>query len=194
MVPQLRYKKIKRINTILSWLVYCLTLIAICTPYVPEFTYQVQHLFRNDSVYERNTAPLTYTSGPNRLSIPSIGVEQEIMEAVSIEEIHEKVWRRPNTSMPDIGGNTVLVAHRYASIGGYRSSTFYHLPKILPGDKIYVTWDKVKYTYEVLDTQVVDPQDLWVEEPTDASILTLYTCTPLWTSDKRFVVRAKLLP
>ncbi|MBP6912098.1 MAG: class E sortase [Candidatus Pacebacteria bacterium] len=127
------------------------------------------------------------------LVIPTLGISQEIIEADTIKTVHEKVWIRPQGSTPEEGSNTVLVAHRYATIGGNRSSTFYLLPDIAIGDRAYVRWNGKIYTYEVGGTQIVLPTAIEVEAPSLSPMLTLYTCTPLWKADKRFVATATLI-
>ena len=129
----------------------------------------------------------------NRIFIPEIGVNEEIIETDSIKNVHDKVWHRPDTGTPPLGGNTVMVAHRYANIGGDRASTFYDLPKLKPNDVVTIWWEGVEYKYSVFETEIVEPDNVGVEAPTQESILTLYTCTPLWSATHRYVVRAKLI-
>ncbi|QQR50304.1 class E sortase [Candidatus Nomurabacteria bacterium] len=183
----------RKVNTCVSYVIYAVAFYLVVYPYVPEATFAVKRVFANTAVYTSDNYAASFIGGPNRLIIPSIDLNQEIIEADSIKEIHENVWHRPNASTPPMGSNTVLIAHRYASIGGLRSSTFYHLPKLVPGSVIKVVWDHQIYTYEITSTEIVDPTRLDIESPTPGSELTLYTCTPLWTSSQRFVVHARLL-
>jgi sortase (surface protein transpeptidase) len=53
-------------------------------------------------------------------------------------------------------------------------------------------WKGVKYNYTVTRTSVEDPNDSDIESPTTDNILTIYTCYPLWTTDYRFAIQAKL--
>ena len=129
-------------------------------------------------------------SQKNHVVIKKIGVDTNILEGLNESVLNRGVWRLPYTSTPDKGGNTVLTAHRYLEKVGPR--TFYHLDKIEVGDKITVMWEGVEYQYDVISTQVVPSTAVEVEKPTLEPILTLYTCTPLWTSKDRIVVRAKL--
>lgn len=141
--------------------------------------------------------PLTYFANApedaNYLVIPSLGIERTIVEAKTIKEVHENVWRRPMGSTPPDGSNTILVAHRYATIGGNRASTFYSLPDIAIDADIYVRWEGSIYVYRVTKTDIVLPTQIEIEGPSETPILTLYTCTPLWKADKRFVVVAALI-
>jgi sortase A len=52
------------------------------------------------------------------------------------------------------------------------------------------------FTYEVRGTSIVEPQDLWVLDPTTEPALTLITCYPfryIGSAPQRFIVRAQLV-
>lgn len=124
------------------------------------------------------------------LQIPSIGVDVKIVEGDSDSSLDLGVWRRPDTGDPENGGNMVLTGHRFQYLPP-NNTTFYHLPKVEVGDEIIVYWDEIEYDYIVNETFVVEPDAVEIEEDSAYPMLTLYTCTPLWTADKRFVVRAE---
>jgi LPXTG-site transpeptidase (sortase) family protein len=127
----------------------------------------------------------------NLVVIPSIGVHSVIYEGDSIKTMDQGIWRRPKTSTPDKGGNTVLVGHRFLYTSGPR--TFYHLDKVTVGEMITLFWRGKRYVYQVDSSVVAGVSALEVEQPTAQPVLTLYTCTPLLTADKRLVVRAHLV-
>lgn len=127
----------------------------------------------------------------NVLVIPQIGVDSLIVEGSGPEMLDQGLWRRPHTSTPDKGGNTVITGHRFMYTTGPK--TLYRLDRIRTGDKFFVFWGGKEYDYEVTDVFVVDPGQVEIEEPTPEPILTLYTCTPLWTASQRLVVRARLI-
>ncbi len=190
MISQLQ--KLKIANNILSIIVIIFAVYLIFFPYWPRISHA---LFPTaEIIVPRENAPTISSlfgdvSG-NWLLIPSIGVRREIIESDTIKTVHENIWRRPLGSSPEKGGNTIMVAHRYATIGGNRASTFYDLPNLVVGDKIYVKWNDVLYTYQVRDTEIVPKTAIEIENNTPYPLLTLYTCTPLWTAENRFVVRA----
>jgi sortase A len=49
-------------------------------------------------------------------------------------------------------------------------------------------WNNQEYRYKVKEIKEVQPTDIYIEENTTESILTIYTCTPLWTAEKRLVI------
>lgn len=126
----------------------------------------------------------------NTLVIPDIDVNAAIVEGETSKALELGIWHRPKTSTPDKGGNTVLAGHRFLYTSGPR--TFYHLDKLSVGDRVVVYWHKVRYEYIVDSVVVASPLAIEIEQPTSQPTLTLYTCTPLFTVDKRLVVRAHL--
>lgn len=126
-----------------------------------------------------------------RLQIPSILVDGEVLTGDSPSLLDQGIWHRPGTSTPDQGGNSVFVAHRFQYTSG--PNTFYHLEKVTLGEIITVVWEGIVYEYKISDIQIVGPNEMWVETNTSEPIVTLYTCTPLWTAEKRLVVRGELV-
>ncbi|HZM63945.1 MAG TPA: sortase, partial [Candidatus Saccharimonadales bacterium] len=57
---------------------------------------------------------------------------------------------------------------------------------------IFLYWEQTKYHYKVQEVFVVKPTAVEVESATDEDVLTLYTCTPLWSGRDRLVIRAVL--
>lgn len=125
----------------------------------------------------------------NRLVIPSIQLNEPILEGNSINVITKGgTWRRPQSSTPLEDSNTVIVGHRYY---GSNVSTFYHLDKVLIGQRLAIYWEGHEQLYEVTESKVVDPSNIDVEAPTQDKRLTIYTCTPIWTAKDRLVIIAK---
>lgn len=125
----------------------------------------------------------------NMLIIPKIGVDGLIHEGESTTTLNKGIWRRPFSSNPEDGSNTVLLAHRFMYTSG--PNTFYHLDKLEIGDQFQIFWEGEEFNYEVFETSVVKPTEVAIEAPTEEDIVTLYTCTPIWTSKNRLVVKAK---
>ena len=126
----------------------------------------------------------------NRIIIPKIKVDAPITEGDNASALNIGMWRRPMTSTPDKGGNTVITGHRVLYTSG--PDTFYLLDKLIVNDAIVVYWQGKEYIYRVSETKVVYPQQTDIEDNTKEPIITLYTCTPARTSLRRLVVIAKL--
>lgn len=182
------------VNRILSALVLLVGGYLVVQPVYPAVVLWFQNSFNADGgyVYQSHLEGGAGVGVPegNRLVIPSIHVDGKLVEGEDPIALDQGIWRRPGTSTPDQGGNTVLAAHRYL----YRSgpNTFYNLDKVELGDELAVYWDDTEYDYRVTEIKEVDPDATEVEGMTSTSVLTLYTCTPLWTASRRLVVVAEL--
>lgn len=197
---KLEEQKLRKINKVLSVIVLLLGLYIISIPFIPEL-----ELFLNQSqdstagfVYKsnlsedkvENEAELKPIPTGKHLVIPKINVDEEILEGSNINILNNGgTWRRPNTSDPTLGGNTVIVGHRF----GYNGDrTFYHLNKLLPGDEFIIFWDKVEYDYRISEIREVTADQIQIENQTEQDQVTLYTCAGL-SAENRFVVIAELV-
>ena len=136
--------------------------------------------------------------GPDRLVIPTLNVDaplitdmRDITESKVQAALERGVVNFGPTALPG-EGNAVVVGHSSNDVwkpGDYKF-VFALLERMKPGDKIYVVYRNVRYTYTVGSTKVVEPNDVSVLRSTDTSQLTLITCTPVGTALRRFIVVA----
>jgi LPXTG-site transpeptidase (sortase) family protein len=185
-----KWLTLRRFNNGLSLLIVILAFYIFFLPVVPQLAWWIKHSAPLISTPVKTSLPSPRTPIPqdNRLLIPAIDIDQPILEGQSVYTVDKGIWMRPNASTPDKGSNTVLAGHRlsYTQPRG----VFYFLDKIKVGDPIEVYWHGKAYTYVTRAIIETVPQDGTVEQHTTASILTLYTCTPLWNFKHRLVVIA----
>lgn len=192
----LKHVKLARVNTALLIAILFINGYIIVLPVLPNLLFQLQH---HDPQRARtmeaqiHTKPSTLPDNrpqDNRLIAPTMLFDQQINDGPTAVTLRKGLWRRPNTSTPDKGGNTVLVGHRltYSNPRG----TLYNLDKVHTGDDLAVWWQGKRYRYIVTTTKVVAPSEISVEAPTAEPTLTIYTCTPLWLPKERLVVIARL--
>lgn len=98
-----------------------------------------------------------------------------------------------NTSKPGEGSNIFIFGHSsyYAWDPGKYKDIFKNLEDIKVGDEIDVWNNKKEYKYKVTETKVVEPTDVSVLKPTKTEQVTLMTCYPPNTTEKRLIVIAK---
>jgi hypothetical protein len=65
---------------------------------------------------------------------------------------------------------------------------FYHIDKLQKGDKIYLDYKGYRYTYDYYSTKIVASNDWSVISRQGFSCITLTSCYPLGTSEKRIIV------
>ncbi|MBU3942768.1 sortase, partial [Patescibacteria group bacterium] len=126
------------------------------------------------------------------LMIPSIGVEIPVVAGNSESALEKGVWLLPGGSTPSAGGNTAFAAHRYKYRPPHKQ-TFYLLDEVEIGDSVKIYWKGDLYNYTVFESIIVSPDDIGVLNQTDESIITLITCTPLFSDKHRLIVKAKLI-
>lgn len=130
----------------------------------------------------------------NTLVIPKIGVKAEILEGETLNVLDkdEGVWREPYTSIPTRGSNMVIAGHRFQFLPP-NNNTFYLLPELKEGDYIIIYWEGEEYKYKVSETLDSSVWTDFVYKKEKNTTVTLYTCTPLETAHRRFVVRAEII-
>lgn len=187
----------RRLNDLLSLLVAGVAIYILVLPLLPHISLWINKKTDKTQgyVYETKLVAAPSTAAKpipkeNRLVLPTIQLDAEIYEGKGFWTLNKGVWRKPYTSTPDKGGNTVLVGHRFSYS---KPSVFFHLDKIKEGDRFPLYWNGQEYNYEVSSIQIVSPLALEVEKNTDEPVLTIYTCTPVWTAKQRLVIQAKLI-
>lgn len=131
------------------------------------------------------------------ISVPKLGVEGAVVE-IGGDDLAKNLIHYKGTALPGRVGNTVIFGH--SSLPQFFSSRNYltiftKLPTLAQGDKIYLDYDGIKYTYTVEELFEVRPTDIGIlAQRFDNSFLTLVTCVPPGTLFKRLIVRARLTP
>jgi LPXTG-site transpeptidase (sortase) family protein len=116
-----------------------------------------------------------------RLIIPQIGVDTSLIEAPvvgrewDISLLRGEVAHLGGTTSVGEHGNIVLAGHITVPGGGW--GPFRELEYMLPGDEIFIRNQEEIIRYEVIDLQIVAPDDVHVVFPTEDDRLTLITCT-----------------
>ncbi len=129
------------------------------------------------------------------VSIPTLKIKNATT-IIAGDDLNKSLIHYGGTALPGSYGNAVIFGHstlpQFFNPTNYRT-IFSTLPTIKIGDKVYVNYDSVVYTYIIYDMQVVDPNDLTaLEQRFDDSYITLVTCVPPGTYLKRLLVRGRL--
>ena len=122
-----------------------------------------------------------------RVEIPRLGVSSIVRAGSDARTLQLAVGHIPGTALPGESGNVGLAGHR--------DTFFRRLRNIQPDDEIRVVTQAGTFVYRVQRTTIVNPQDVWVLDPTGHPSLTLVTCYPfayIGSAPQRFIVRASL--
>ncbi len=133
------------------------------------------------------------------LSVPKLKIDNAVV-TIGGEDLAEHLIQYPGTAVPGKIGNSVVFGHsilpQFFNPKNYLT-IFSTLHTLKIGDQVFANFDGVKYSYKVQDRFEVSPKDIQIlEQPRDASYITLVTCSPPGDprKPKRLVVRAKLVP
>jgi sortase A len=130
------------------------------------------------------------------LTIEAIGIhDAPVFDSKSQWALANGVAHNPQTSLPWSQGaqrNVYLAGHLMGYRGTWSRMIFYNLDKLKRGDEVALK-DRIGRTYEyrVSEVFIVDPADSWVlGQVRGRDMVTLQTCTPYPTFEKRLIVRA----
>lgn len=129
------------------------------------------------------------------LKIPKIDVETPILVGVdpTNKESYESsltqgVALMQGSSLPGMNGNIFIYGHSSANVKSPYEKIFSTLNNLIIGDQIIVYYKHNNFTYTVNEKKVINKDDLSVLQPTSDEILTLMTCWPIDTSERRLVI------
>lgn len=123
------------------------------------------------------------------LEIARVGLSGVVVEGDDDAVLDHAIGHLPDTPLPWHTGNSALAAHRDA--------LFRPLRGVRPGDVLRLKTPHGDFDYVVRDTLIVQPDALWVLDPTPVSMLTLISCYPfdfIGQAPERFIVRAERMP
>jgi len=139
------------------------------------------------------TGPQPVPSGEAiaEIRIPRIGVDQFVVQGVSVGDLKKGPGHYPTTPMPGHQGNSAIAGHRTTY-----GAPFGRLDELKAGDEIRITTrdsGALPYLYTVESMKSVNPGELQVLDQTLDARLTLTTCTPKYSASHRLIVVAKLV-
>lgn len=126
--------------------------------------------------------------GDMTLKIPKIRLSTTVYSGISDDMLKKGVGLYPESNSP-------MEKNHNISIAGHRDiygAEFYNLDKLEEGDSIFLEIGGSCYVYDYEFTSIVESSDTTLLKGTDESIITLVSCHPVGTSEKRIVVRGRL--
>jgi sortase A len=131
------------------------------------------------------------------LTMKSIGIyDAPVFDSTSPMALAKGVAHLPDTSLPwspTPQRNVYLAGHRMGFRGTWSRMLFYNLDKLGKGDRVVLKDRRGRtYDYRVSESFLIDPTEQWVTgQIRGRDMLTLQTCTPIPTFEKRLIVRAE---
>jgi sortase A len=131
------------------------------------------------------------------LTINALGLRNvPVISSDSTRALDQGVIHLPGTSYPWSDSperNVYLAGHRLGWPGTGSHLVFYRLNELRGGEKVTLRGPQGgRYHYRVIERFVVEAEDDWVTgRVRGRDLLTLQTCTPIPTFEKRLIVRAE---
>lgn len=134
------------------------------------------------------------------LLVPSLNISVPVIADVDggdkdtyFKALQGGVAHFKDTAKPGEGSNIFIFGHSsyYPWDPGKYKDIFKNLEDIKIGDEVDVWYQSKKYRYKVTEIKVVEPDDVSVLKPTPKEQLTLMTCVPPGTAEKRLIIIAK---
>ncbi len=143
----------------------------------------------------------------NRLVIPRIEKNVPLVEVPSHKNwqqletniqtgLKDGVVVHPVSHSPETMGNFFVTGHSsyYAWDSGRYKDVFALLHEVQEGDLVEVYWEGKKYIYKLTQKRIIPPTETSVlKQPIDRRIITLMTCTPVGTNEKRLIWTGDLI-
>ena len=137
-----------------------------------------------------------------RLRIPKIDLRKMVVEGVGVEDLRKgpghypecrRGFERPfctdfEEMWPGENGRVIVSGHR-TTYGG----PFYNLNELKPGDEVITDTKWGTFTYEVTESEIVQPDSLAIAIQKDRPEIVLTTCNPRFSASQRLVVYARLV-
>jgi LPXTG-site transpeptidase (sortase) family protein len=155
------------------------------------------------NVYSKPQVPVLVNQSQNDfLSIPSLGIKAPIFYSqnsstkISEVELDKGIVHINNTPVPGVVGNAFFVGGSSAAKDSpiAYNDIFKNLQNIAAGDQVIITKDLKHLTYQVYETRVIAPTELWVtSQLTDGEkIITLETDVSESQTNQKFIAIARL--
>jgi LPXTG-site transpeptidase (sortase) family protein len=114
-----------------------------------------------------------------------------LTEGVDPQDLESGLGHYPSTKMPGLEGNFAIAGHR-STYG----EPLANIDQLQQDDEIYIKTGQNWYTYKLLMTAIVEPDEMWVIEDNPGGLvnstgikemITITTCDPRWGSTHRWV-------
>ena len=130
-----------------------------------------------------------YTDGAMVLRVPRLDLVTPVMNGTDDQALKKGAGLYEYAQLPGEENSNV-------SIAGHRDiygCEFYYIDTVTDGDLLYLEYEGIVYTYRYLNTEIVAADDWGPIYSKEFSCLTLTSCHPIGTSQKRMIVTAELV-
>ncbi len=121
------------------------------------------------------------------IKIPRIGVDDVVVQGISVPDLRKGPGHYPDSPMPGQLGNAAIAGHRTTY-----GAPFNRLDELAVGDPITLITPAGTFRYLVTEQLIVTKTQVEVLDQTPDATLTLTTCHPKYSARQRLVIKARL--
>lgn len=121
------------------------------------------------------------------IRIPKLGIDETMYSGIRLSTLDHGPGHWPGTALPGAVGNVVVAGHRTS-----HGAPFRHIDTLVAGDEVRFTTAAGEFTYRVTGTRVVEPDAVWIVDPTPTPTATLFACHPPGSVSQRIVAHLEL--
>jgi sortase A len=121
------------------------------------------------------------------IRIPKLGIDETMYSGIRLSTLDHGPGHWPGTALPGEVGNVVVAGHRTS-----HGAPFRHIDTLVAGDEVRFTTATGEFTYRVIRTRVVEPDAVWIVDPTPTPTATLFACHPPGSVSQRIVAHLEL--
>jgi sortase A len=123
-----------------------------------------------------------------KIRVPKLSLDAVVFEGVTRDILAQGPGHMPGTPLPGQPGNAVISGHRTT-----HGRPFFDFDLLQPGDRIEVETSIGIHVYEVRESLIVAPTDVWVTDDKAGGWLTLTTCNPKFSARERLIISAEMV-
>jgi sortase A len=123
-----------------------------------------------------------------KIRVPKLRLDAVVFEGVTRDTLTQGPGHMPGTPLPGQPGNAVISGHRTTY-----GRPFFDFDLLEPGDRIEVETSIGIHVYEVRESLIVAPTDVWVTDDKAGGWLTLTTCNPKFSARERLIISAEMI-
>jgi sortase A len=123
-----------------------------------------------------------------KIRVPKLRLDAVVFEGVTRDTLTQGPGHMPGTPLPGQPGNAVISGHRTTY-----GRPFFDFDLLEPGDRIEVETSIGIHVYEVRESLIVAPTDVWVTDDKAGGWLTLTTCNPKFSARERLIITAEMI-
>jgi len=125
------------------------------------------------------------------VKIPSLNINYPIKRGTDEDTLNNAIGHVEGTSIPsaEIGNHAAISGHN----GLYGKEFFTNIDQLKAGDIVEIKTYDSRLTYEVIDYEVILPQEVHFKVSGEHNYLTLITCTPYGSNTHRLLIKCELV-